>query len=613
MTMSRQLRIVLIACCACISALLARAQDGSLDRYSNTPNSRASDGAFVLGRPEADVKLIAFSDFLCTSCQNYEPIIRRFIQHYVETGKAQFEYRIYPVIDPALSVHSASLVECADRFRPGQFWRARDLMFDLVSTRGYTEESIRAFADALQQDPAALAECAKDASQYEIDVRYGLTLGASTAPALLVQYGDAKPLPIALALPEHHDAIVNAIRPATSSPVLIEKGRYAGLNTFRRADGGFVLGDPQAPITIVAFEDFLCPHCQNYQTNVDALIEEYLRTGVAQFEFRFYPLVNPQYSTSMAKTAECVAAQDLTRFWDGHDLLFEFARRGTLENLIADTAGLLELDADALGACVDRSIQFLIDTQLAQSAFVSGTPAIRARQNGGSLELIYLGEQPIDRGAPTIFQLRDLLEGAGNVSIGPPDFSSLADSFLVDTSLMTGEPCAPPCWQNIVPGETSMEDARAIVEAAGYGVIANVRSGFQFANETGIACCEIGHHLGIDGTVSESVAVILLRLAPINELGEVIAIYGEPSAVYTPDPGQAPQDQLSLVFAEARMILTVLVESADEPVRPNSKVVDIAYFSGDPMDQIMQLMSTKPLWQGYLSPNAYRERAAAGD
>ena len=611
--MSRRLRILLIAFCACFSALLAQAQDGSQDRYANTPHSRVADGAFVLGSPDSDVKLIAFSDYLCTSCQNYEPIIRRFIQHYVETGQAQFEYRIYPVIDPALSVHSASLVECADRLRPGQFWRARDLMFDLVSTRGFAEESIGAFADALRQDPAALSECAKDANQHEIDANYGLSLGASAAPALFVQYGDASPLPIALALPEHHEAIVNAIRPASSAPSLIETGRYAGLDTFRRADGGFVLGDPQAPITIVAFEDFLCPHCQNYQTNVDALIEEYVRTGLAQFEFRFYPLVNPQYSTAMAKTAECVAAQDLTRFWDAHDLLYEFARRRTLDNLIADTAGLLKLDADALSACVGRSIQFLVDTQLAQSAFVSGTPAVRARHNGGSLELIYLGEQPIERGAPTIFQLRDLLEGVGTVTIGPPDLRSLADSFLVDTSLVSGEPCAPPCWQNIVPGETSMEDARAIVETAGFAVSENVRSGFQFANESGIACCEIGHFLGMDGTVSESVAVILLRLSPINELGEVIAIYGEPSAVYTPDPGQGPQDQLSLVFAESRMILTVSVESADEPARLNSKVVDIAYFSDDPMDQIMQLMRTRPRWQGYLSPNAYRERVAAGD
>ena len=303
--MSRLFRITLIALVVCAQALFAQAQE-SVDPYANLAKSRAADGGFILGNPDAGVKLIEFSDFLCTSCQNYEPIVKRFIQDYVMTGRAQVEYRIYAVIDPVLSVQSASLVECADTLRPDMFWNARDLMFELVSTRGFTDESVALFADRLRLDLDSLAECAESAGQHAVDAGYGLSLGASATPSLFVQYGEADPLPIALALPEHHDAIVNAIRPLSTDPVLIEGGRYAALQTFRRADGGFVLGDPKAPITIVAFEDFLCPHCQNYQTNVDTYIEEYVRSGQAQFEFRFYPLVNPQYSTIMAKTAECV-------------------------------------------------------------------------------------------------------------------------------------------------------------------------------------------------------------------------------------------------------------------------------------------------------------------
>ena len=454
----------IIALFVCLIALAAHAQEGA-DPYADLPKSRAADGAFVLGDPAAEVKLIEFSDFLCTTCQNYEPVIRRFIQDYVLTGLAQIEFRVYPVIDPALSAQSAGLAECADTLQPGLFWRARDRMFELVSTRGFTDQTVAAFADELRLDHDKLSECAEGAGQHAIDARYGLSLGASAAPSLFIQYGDATPLPIALALPEHHGALVNAIRPASTTPLLIERGRYAGLRTFRRADGGFVLGDPAAPITIVAFEDFLCPHCQSYQSNVDTFVEEYVRTGQAQFEFRFYPLVNPQYSTTFAKTAECVAAQDLSRFWDAHDLLFEFARRGTLDDVIASTAGLLNLDANALDECVDRSIQFLVDTQLAQTAFVSGTPAIRARRNGGDLELIFLGEQPIDRGAPTIFQLRSLMDGSAGVTIGPPQRTLIDDRFLEDTSLITGKPCAPPCWQSIVPGETSLAEALEIVSA----------------------------------------------------------------------------------------------------------------------------------------------------
>ncbi|MBC7812031.1 MAG: hypothetical protein H7175_12830, partial [Burkholderiales bacterium] len=33
---------------------------------------------------------------------------------------------------------------------------------------------------------------------------------------------------------------------------------YNGMIAERTADGGFILGDPNAPVTIVAFEDFTC-------------------------------------------------------------------------------------------------------------------------------------------------------------------------------------------------------------------------------------------------------------------------------------------------------------------------------------------------------------------
>ena len=34
---------------------------------------------------------------------------------------------------------------------------------------------------------------------------------------------------------------------------------------------------------------------------------------------------------------------------------------------------------------------------------------------------------------------------------------------LVDRSLITGEPCGPPCWQGIIPGETTEEETMTIL------------------------------------------------------------------------------------------------------------------------------------------------------
>ena len=594
--MLRPLRIIIFALLLCLP-LFAQAQEGA-DPYADMPKSRTADGAFVLGDPQAGVKLIEFSDFLCVSCQNYESVVKRFIQDYVANGQAQYEYRIFPVIDPELSVYSASLVECADTLRPGQFWRARDLMFELVSTRGFTDETAAVFADELGQESDALSACAAGATQHIADARYGLALGANSTPSLFVQYGEAAPLPIALALPEHHDAIVNAIRPKSTAPMLIEAGRYAGLSTFRRADGGFVLGDPQAPIAIVAFEDFLCPHCQNYQANVDAFIDEYVRMGKAQFEFRFYPLVDPQYSTTMAKTAECVAAQDLSRFWDGHDLLFEFARRRSLDEVAANTARLLGLDATTLQSCLERAIQFLVDTQLAQNAFVAGTPAVRARRDNGALELVFIGDQPIDRGAPTIFQLRDLMEGAGSVSIGPPERTLLNERFLDDRSLLSGEPCAPPCWQNIVPGETTLAEALEIVSAIdGVRVGLQSNEAFQFGLAEGPACCQVSAD---DATI---VNAIILQFSPRMTIGEAIEVHGEP-LFFRGQPYAETEALLWFFFPERFAMIQVVVPGVDAKLDASSPIVAAYYLTEADMAGAVASGAFSP-WKGFVAFQDY--------
>ncbi|MDE2853752.1 MAG: thioredoxin domain-containing protein [Chloroflexota bacterium] len=597
--MHRLLSLLSITLIACFCAVLAHGQEGS-DLYDATAKTRLADGGFALGNPDAGVKLIEFSDFLCTSCQNYQPIIKRFIADYVLSGRAQFEYRIFPVIDPILSVRSASLVECADTLRPGQFWRAHDLMFELVSTRGFTDETEAEYAADLQLELAALSECAASAGQHSIDAAYGLSLGADATPSLFIQYGDDEPIAIALALPEHHDAIVNAIRPQSTEPALIQAGRYAGLKTFRREDGGLVLGEPGAPVTIVAFEDFLCPHCQNYQPNLDSFIEDYVRTGGAQFEFRFYPLVNPQYSTAMAKTAECVAAQDLTRFWDAHDLLFEFARRGSLENVAENLARLLNLDPAKLSDCLGRSVQFLVDTRLGQSAFVSGTPAVRARQNGGDLELLYLDERPLDRGAPTIFQLRSLMAGDGSVTIGRPERTLLNDRFLADTSLISGEPCAPPCWQNIVPGETTLAEALAIVR--GLEGIKLRRQGereFQFGLIDGPACCQIS------ADDSQIVSAIILQFAPDMTLGDAISIYGEPLFFR----GQSYTNKEAILwfyYPDLQTMIQIVVPGAEGILDAGSPLVAAYYLAGIDLSDESSANTLAP-WKGYVSFEEYVE------
>ncbi len=598
--MNRLHRIAVIAAFFILTTGIVHSQ-ALEDPYADVPQARTADGAFVLGDPAADVKIIEFSDFLCTSCQNYEPVINSFIWDFVVSGQAQFEYRIFPVIDPELSPLSASLVECADTQQPGMFWRARDEMFRMVSSLGFAAESYLEFAGALQLDPDALSDCAAAAEQHRIDAAYGLRLGVSGTPSLFVQYGDSSPLPIALGLPEHFPAIVNAMRPQASDPVSIRFGDYADLATFRRADGAFVLGDPEAPLTIVAFEDFFCPHCQHYTETVRQFIDAYVRSGKANFEFRMYPLANPQYSTTAAKVAECVAAQDLGQFWDAHDLLFQFAATNNVSDMAATIAGLLALDASALDECLDRSMQFLVDIHAGQSAGVSGTPAIRARASGGELQIVYIGEQPQDRGGLPFDVLAALAEGLSGVTIGAPERSLLNDGFLQDASLLSGTPCSPPCWRNIRPGQTSLEDAMALVAALEPLEIAQSSAdAFVFRSGDSAPCCQVSSQDG------ETVGSILLQFAPDTTIGQVIAARGEPGYVLG-QPFSDTEAILMLYYPDQNMLLSALVAGIEGQLEEASPVVAAVYATSEIFSHAFVSTPIKA-WQGYQS---YRDYMAA--
>ena len=582
---------------------ILRAQPND-DAYAEQTKSRADDGAFVLGNPDANVKIIEFSDFLCTSCQNYRPVISSFIQEFVVPGQAQFEYRIFPIVDPELSALSASLVECADNLQPGLFWRARDLMFQMASSAGFTGASNKAFAEALELDPQALMECASAANQHQVDAAYGQSLGVNGTPSLFVQYGYSEPLAIALALPEHYPAIINAIRPPATDPVTIRFGDYEGLSTFRRADGAFVLGDPDAPLTIVAFEDFFCPHCQMYAGTVRQFIDAYVRNGQANFEFRLYPLANPQYSTTAARIAECVADQDLGQFWDAHDLLFQFAAMNNVTDMAGDIARLLALDAAALNDCLARSMQFLVDVRAGQSAGVKGTPAIRARDNAGDLQQIYISDQPQARGGLPFDVLAALAEDVPDVTIGAPERSLLNDGFLQDTSLLSGAPCDPPCWQNISPGQTSLAEAEARVAAIDGLEIAQSGGGaFAFRNGDGPICCQISSQDG------ETVSSTLLQFAPEMTLGQVINARGEPENVFG-QPFSDAEANLMLYFPEQNILLSVVVPGVDGRLTENSPVAAAVYATSEVFAAAFEAVPLQA-WQGYLSYRDYAEGDSA--
>jgi protein-disulfide isomerase len=142
---------------------------------------------------------------------------------------------------------------------------------------------------------------------------------------------------------------------------------------------GRVLGDANAPVTVIEYADFQCPVCKRAVSSVVSKIEaDYVQQGQVKIEFRMFPFIG-QESFNAAQAAE--AARDQGKFWEYHDALFNAQGRENggafaYENLVelAREVGLdVALFEQTLGDNVHlESVQAEADA--ARDAGIESTP-----------------------------------------------------------------------------------------------------------------------------------------------------------------------------------------------------------------------------------------------
>jgi protein-disulfide isomerase len=175
-------------------------------------------------------------------------------------------------------------------------------------------------------------------------------------------------------MPEH--AVMSTLTP----PVSEDRDHIRGLLT--------------APVTLVEYGDFECPHCGRAHSIVSELLER-LPDDV-RLVFRHFPLtqIHP-HAQAAAEAAEAAGAQG--RFWEMHDLLFENQDALDAPSLLG-YAGALRLDLPRF----EKELVGGVHTPRVRSDFTSG---VRSGVNG----------------TPTFFI-------NGRRHDGPWDIQSLADA-----------------------------------------------------------------------------------------------------------------------------------------------------------------------------------------
>ncbi len=183
------------------------------------------------------------------------------------------------------------------------------------------------------------------------------------------------------------------------------------------------------------------------------------------------------------------------------------------------------------------------------------------------------------------------------------------ENLLHDDSLITGEPCAAPCFRGITPGETSWTDALTIIEDD--AEFANFEK--QGPEEDGTViqlswqqgpdapgCCQM---VTEDG---ETVALVFLRTAPDHTLGQLIDAHGAPDWL-TGQEYSEDQAVMSLIYQDAPMIIYVYVAGMEEgELNAGSELIGSLYLAPNSVDLLLQTTELHA-WDGYGSYKFYME------
>lgn len=161
----------------------------------------------------------------------------------------------------------------------------------------------------------------------------------------------------------------------------------------------YILGDANAPVTLVEYASVACPGCAYWHSNVYPEIKsKYVDTGKLKYVFRPFPASNIEIATAGHKLALCADREKFFKNikiqFDRQSQIFDMGQRGQLRQAyisLAKASGLSE--AEFISCMSDPEITARYDTftQLGIDQGVSGTPSIFVngkRSAGNDLEAL---------------------------------------------------------------------------------------------------------------------------------------------------------------------------------------------------------------------------------
>lgn len=121
-------------------------------------------------------------------------------------------------------------------------------------------------------------------------------------------------------------------------------------------NGSPILGNSNAPITILEWGDYQCTYCYRFHQNtLDTINQGFIQEGKVKLVFKDFPLNGPD-SLLAAEASYC--AEDQGRYWEYHDELYKNwggERTGWITRVALDKfAQNVNLELEEFNSCLDE-------------------------------------------------------------------------------------------------------------------------------------------------------------------------------------------------------------------------------------------------------------------
>ena len=159
-------------------------------RPSNTRNSKkgktAIDGDPYMGKADAEVVMVEFSDYECPFCGRFfRDTLPKIKKEYVETGKVKYVYKDFPLDFHKQAPKAAEAAHCAGE--KGKYWEMHDLLF--ANQRQMNIPSLIKRADKLGLNLDGFRECINDGRYMQgiaKDIEAGQRTGLRGTPSFVI-------------------------------------------------------------------------------------------------------------------------------------------------------------------------------------------------------------------------------------------------------------------------------------------------------------------------------------------------------------------------------------------------------------------------------------------